>query len=138
MSDVAVTRQLKLSQNSASAMRICRFARVRDPNAAEAAYQRAMDLYPPNDDLSRSACIKQIGRVHHERLIDARQQNEPEESLLRHAQAAEQCYLQGLQLCPKDAWTALAPMHGQLATLYHEVGQFHSAREHYELNAKYS
>jgi len=110
---------------------------IRDLDAAEAAYQRSLNLLAPNDALGRSRCIKQIGMVHHERLLDAREREEPVETLLRHAQAAETHYLQGLRLCPKDAFTELGPHHNQLGNLYAEVGQLDKAREHFELDAQY-
>ncbi|HEX8147621.1 MAG TPA: CHAT domain-containing protein [Pyrinomonadaceae bacterium] len=110
---------------------------IRDLDAAEAAYQRSQNLQSPNDALSRSRCIKQIGMVHHERFGEARQRKEPGETQLRHAQAAQACYLEGVRLCPKDALPDLAPMHLQLGNLYQEVGQLDNAREHYEQCAQY-
>lgn len=109
---------------------------IRNLDSSEAAYQRALALYAPHDALNRSACIKQIGMVHHSRFREAREREDPEEMLL-HAQAAERHYLEGLRLCPKDALTSLSPMHCQLGNLYQEVGQLDRAREHYELDAKY-
>ena len=110
---------------------------IRDLAAAEAAYQRSLDLRDPNDVLGRSKCIKQIGMVHHERFRDARQRNEPVETLLRHAQAAQKQYLEVLRLYPKDALTDLAPLHNQLGNLYSDVGQLDNAREHFEQAAQY-
>ena len=110
---------------------------IRDLNAAEAAYQRSLDLRDPNDALGRSTCLHQIGMVHYQRFLEARKRKGPAETLLQHAQAAEKHYLDGLRLCPKDALTDLAPMHGQLGSLYAEVGQLDSAREHYEQAAQY-
>ncbi|HEV7892873.1 MAG TPA: CHAT domain-containing protein [Pyrinomonadaceae bacterium] len=110
---------------------------IRDLDAAEAAYQRSLDLFNPNDALGRSKCIKQIGMVHHKRFHEARQCTEPTETLLRHARAAEACYLDGLQLCPKDALTELGPIHNQLGNLYGDVGQFDSARAHFEQATQY-
>ncbi len=110
---------------------------IRDLDAAEAAYGRSLDLRNPDDTLSRSKCIKQIGMVHNERFSEARQREEPTETLLRHAQAAEACYLEGLRLCPKDALTDLAPLHNDLGNLYNAFGQLDSAREYYEQSAQY-
>jgi len=110
---------------------------IRDLDAAEAAYRRSLDLHDPNDALGRSRCIKQIGMVYHERFLDARQHKESEETVLRHAQAAEKHYLESLQLCPQDALTDLAPMHHQLGNLYTQVGNLESARRHYENAAQY-
>jgi tetratricopeptide (TPR) repeat protein len=110
---------------------------IRDLDAAEAAYRRSLDLVNPNDALGRSRCIKQIGMVHHERLHEARQHAESAETLLRHAEAAEACYLEALRLCPNDAPTDLAPIHVQLGNLYNAFGQLDSAREHYEQAAQY-
>ena len=110
---------------------------IRDLDAAEAAYQRSLDLRALNDALGRSKCIKQIGMVHYERFREARNRKEPAETLLRHVQAAEAHYLKALRLCLKDALTDLAPMHNQLGILYQDVGQPDSAREHYEHAAHY-
>lgn len=110
---------------------------IRDLDAAEAAYRRSLDLHNPTDALGRSNCIKQIGMVHHERFLEALQRKDAVETLQHHAQAAEAHYLEALRQCPKDALTYLAPIHNQLGNLYQEVGQFDSAREHYELTAQY-
>ncbi|MFZ1218229.1 MAG: CHAT domain-containing protein [Chthoniobacterales bacterium] len=110
---------------------------IRNLDAAEAAYRRSLDLFPPNDALSHAKSISQIGVVHHERLTEARQRDEPVDILLRHAQAAETHYLQGLRLCPKNALTSLAPKHGQLGNLYQEFGELDNARKHYEQAALY-
>jgi tetratricopeptide (TPR) repeat protein len=110
---------------------------IRDLDAAEAAYQRSLALLATNDALGRSKCIKQVGMVHHERFLDARKHDEPVETLLGHAQAAEKHYIEALQLCPKDALTDLAPLHTVLGALYAEVGQLDNARDHYEQAAKY-
>lgn len=75
--------------------------------------------------------------VHHERFGEARTRKEPVETLTHHAQAAEEHYLRGLKLCPKNALIELAPMHHQLGALYSHVGQFDSARDHFEQAAQY-
>ncbi len=111
---------------------------IRDLDAAEEAYRRSLDLRAPNDALGRAKCIKQIGMVHHQRFLDARECKEPVEKLLGHAQAAEEHYLKGLQLCPPDALTDLAPQHHQLGNLYSEVGELDNARDHFEQAARYS
>ena len=115
----------------------CVVPAIRDLDAAEAAYQRSLELRDPNNALGRSRCIRQIGMVHHERFLEAHERKEPEETLLRHAQAAEEHYLQALRLCPKDALTDLAPLRNELGNLYSDVGQLDKAREHYEQAAQY-
>src|SRR6185503_8724621 len=110
---------------------------IRDLDAAEAAYQRSVDLRSPDDALGRSKCIKQIGMVHHERFREALQRKEPVETLLRHVQAAEARYIEGLRLCPEDALADLAPQHGQLGNFYSNVGQLDRARDHFEQAAQY-
>ncbi|MCB0202896.1 MAG: hypothetical protein KDI03_22720, partial [Anaerolineae bacterium] len=105
---------------------------IRDLDAAEAAYRRALSLYASEDKLYQAGAIKQIGMVHHERFNEARQHGQPDDVLLRHAQAAEQHYQQALALCPPSALADLGPMHNQLGILYKNVGQIEPAREHYE------
>ncbi|WP_020474915.1 CHAT domain-containing protein [Zavarzinella formosa] len=110
---------------------------IRNLDAAEAAYQRSLDLRNPNDATGRAGCIKQIGMVHHERFRESRRHKEPMEILKSHFQAAESHYLGGLQLCPKDALNSFAALHNGLGNLYAEVGQLDKAREHYEQDAQY-
>jgi len=102
---------------------------IRDLDAAEAAYQRSLALREPS---IRYGDLFQIGMVHHERFRESRKRGEPAETVLGHAQAAEQRYLQALALCPATALTDLSPIHNQLGNLYREVGQTEPAREHYE------
>ena len=110
---------------------------VRDLDAAEAAYRRAFDLCAPNDFLGRSRCIHRIGAVHHERFRNAQERYEPIETLIHFFDAAKECYLQGLQLCPKNALADLAPMHGQLGLLFDDAGQLDGARLHHEQSVQY-
>ena len=109
---------------------------IRDLDAAEAAYQRSLDLKVVSDTLGRSKCIKQIGMVHHERFRDALKGKGSEETLRRHISATEQHYLQALEVCPEDALTDVAPIHNQLGNLYAEVRQLENARKHFEQAAK--
>lgn len=74
--------------------------------------------------------------VHHERFIESRESGKPEETVLKHAQAAEEHYLQALTLCPPNALTDLGPIHNQLGALYAEVGQTELARKHFEKRAQ--
>jgi tetratricopeptide (TPR) repeat protein len=107
---------------------------IRDLDAAEAAYRRSLELTPPSD---KNSCLFQIGMVHHERFNEALGRGEPDETALRHAQAAEQHYLQALSLCPPSAVADLGPIHNQLGQIYRQVGQTEPAREHYERAAQY-
>lgn len=105
---------------------------IRNLDAAEAAYLRALALFNPNDASNRAATIKQVGMVHHERFSESLQRGESAESLQKHAEAAERHYLEALALCPPTALTVLGPFHNQLGNLYDEVGLVERAREHYE------
>jgi tetratricopeptide (TPR) repeat protein len=110
---------------------------IRNLDAAEAAYQRSLTLCNSNDTLARALVIKQIGMVHHKRFNESRQRSEPAETVLKHAQAAEQHLQQGLALCPPSAIADLAPMHGALGDLYRDVGMTEQARESYEKSIQY-
>jgi tetratricopeptide (TPR) repeat protein len=101
-------------------------------DAAEAAYRRSLDLADSNDALHRSMCVEYIGTVHYRRFLRAHEQGMSGQALLTHAQAAEKCFQQALDLCPARALTKLGAYHLQLANLYREVAQLESAREHYE------
>lgn len=105
---------------------------IRDLDAAEAAYQRSLDLLAADDALGRVRCLYQIGRVARERFNEARQHSEPPETLRRYAERAETRHLEALQLCPKHAITDLGPIHNSLGNLYSDFGQTELARKHYE------
>jgi tetratricopeptide (TPR) repeat protein len=109
---------------------------IRNLDGAEAAYQRSLCAWAENDLLNRSKAIHQIGMVHHERFNESRQGGESAETVLKHAQAAEQHYHQALVLCPATALTDLGPGHNQLGVLSAEVGQTEAAREHFERDAQ--
>jgi len=109
-----------------------KLADIRDLDVAEAAYLRSLDLHRPHDALARSRCIKQIGMVHHQRLWEARAQDEPSETLFRHWSAARDHYQKALDLCPASAIADLGPIQNLLGLLYAEVAQTERAREHYE------
>jgi tetratricopeptide (TPR) repeat protein len=111
---------------------------IRDLDAAEAAYQRSLELDAPHDVLVRSKTILQIGMVHHERFNESIERGDPAETVLQHARAAERNYNQALALCPLSAIAHLGPMHNQLGIFYMNVGQIESAREHYERAAQYA
>lgn len=110
---------------------------IYDLDAAEAAFHRSLNLQAANDALGRSRCIRQIGMVHYYRFLAANNRQDAPELQLLHARAAEEQLLQALQICPKGAFADLAPVHNTLANLYTAVGQFESARDHYELDARY-
>lgn len=110
---------------------------IRDLDAAEVAYQHSLDLRDPNDAVGRSGCIHQIGITHYQRFLDARNNNEPEATLLVHAQAAEGRYREALDLCPTSAVTDLPVRHHALGVIYAEVDRFDDARKHWELAAQY-
>ena len=105
---------------------------IRNLDAAEAAYQRELDLLNPNDLSGRASTTKQIGMVHHERFNESRERDEPAETVLKHAQAAERHYHEALELRPSTDTIGVGPTHNQLGNLYREVGQTERAREHYE------
>ena len=105
---------------------------IRNLNVAEAAFQRSLALHSPKDALGRSKCIKQIGRVHHERFIEARRRGETEKIILKHAKAAERSYCQALDLCPPSALDDLSSLHKKLGNFYSEVGMINLAREYYD------
>jgi hypothetical protein len=108
-----------------------------DLDAAEVAYQNSLNLRDPNDALGRSRCIQQIGMVHYKRYLNAQWQDEPDEVLFTHLQAAETHYRQALELCPITAITDLAVMHSQSGNLYCDVGQIEYARKHYEQSMQF-
>jgi tetratricopeptide (TPR) repeat protein len=107
-------------------------AAIRNLDAAEAAYQRGLNLWDSRNVLGRSRSIKQIGMVYHARFRESRKRGEPAETILKHAQAAEQHYHEALALCPSTALTDLSPIRSVLGSLYNDIGDTERARGHYE------
>lgn len=110
---------------------------IRDLNAVEDAYKRSLNLRVPTDTLGRAITIKQIGMVYSERCKDALKRNEPIERFIAHARAALDHSLEGIRLCPGDAFFDLAPMHSHLGYVYSLLGQIENARNHLELSVQY-
>ena len=109
-----------------------------DLDTAENSYKQSLSLRPLHDALGRARCNVHIGMVHHRRLLEALGKEEPVvEAIVNHAHMAEKHLLEALQLCPKDAFPDLAPLHNSLGHLYRDVGKFDKAREHYALDAHY-
>ncbi len=105
---------------------------VRDLSAAEAAYQRSLDLHASDDALGRAQCIFQIAMVYRERFIEARAAQEPEDILLHYANSALKHCHDALALCPKTALSELGTMHRELGSLWRHLRQSHNAHQHYE------
>ncbi len=111
---------------------------IRDLDAAEDAYRRSLSLRESGDRLGISACVRQIGSVHHERFREAWARGDLVATLLRHAQAAQGHYICGLGLCPAGAIPDLVPLHTGLGSLYAEVNKLEEAREQYEFCIHYA
>lgn len=105
---------------------------IRDLDAAEAAYERSQTLHAASDSLGRSRCEHGLGMVHLARFRESLQRGDSEETMLRHAQAAEERFRHGIALCPAFAIGDLAVMYGSLGVLFSEMGMTEQARESYE------
>jgi hypothetical protein len=109
---------------------------IKDFTAAEAAYRRSLALLGPNDNWGRSKCVREIGLLYFERLCDAIDNDEPQETFIKYAQMAEEHYLTALNLCPPQAWGELSAIHHRLGNLYLRGNLLNSAREHFEMMAQ--
>jgi hypothetical protein len=105
---------------------------LRNPDAAEQAYQQSLRLFAQNDTLNRCKCMRQIGGAHYVRLRDARQNGETTEAGLEHARRAADYYTEALRLCPSNAFGALATIHNGLGVLLAAVGDDEGALRHFE------
>ena len=110
---------------------------IRNLDAAEAAYKRALGCYASEDKQFQAAAIKQIGMVHYDRFQESLQRGEPAATVLKHAQAAEEHYHKALALYPPSALPYLGRVHNELGVLYKNVGRTEPAREHYEKAVQY-
>lgn len=104
---------------------------MRDLDAAEAAYRRSLNLEGP-DNPGYPKSVLQIGVVHYDRFHEAQQAGKPAEVFLASAVEAEKQYQLALQLTSNNDYRALAPIHNRLGNLYSDLGQFDSARYHFE------
>ena len=108
---------------------------LRSLDAAEAAFKRGITLCAPSNKMERSKCFAAIAMVHYERFKDSRRGNEAPEIVLKHAQEAENNYIEALRLRPSTA--NCGPIYNHLGILYKNVGQTDKARDHYERAAQY-
>ncbi|HXQ34078.1 MAG TPA: hypothetical protein VN843_08705, partial [Anaerolineales bacterium] len=111
-------------------------SQIRDLEAAESAYKRSLDLLDPNDAWGRSKCIRQIGLLYFERLVQALERKESPEILENYAQIAEENYITALSICPAEASGELSEIHKKLGNLYLTTHLLKPARKHYELAAQ--
>jgi tetratricopeptide (TPR) repeat protein len=105
---------------------------IRNLDAAEVAYEYALRHYAPGDRLYESGALNQIAQVHHERFRESRKRNDLPEAILKHAESAEQYYLDAIARCPPSAVADLGPIHGQLANFYREIQKTQKAHQHYK------
>jgi tetratricopeptide (TPR) repeat protein len=106
--------------------------KLRDLDAAQHWYEYSLDHRNEADYLGRARCVGQLGRVHHERFLEAREAGRPDAELLAHLNAAASAYQQALELLPVDAINDLAVCHSQLGNIYADGNKPDLALRHYE------
>jgi tetratricopeptide (TPR) repeat protein len=110
---------------------------LRDLAQAEAWYQRSLELRAEGDHLGRAKSLSQLGLVAHERFIEDRAAEQPEEELLRHINDALKYYHQALEFDPPDHLKDLATDHGALGNIYDDAGDLDRALFHYREAIRY-
>jgi tetratricopeptide (TPR) repeat protein len=106
--------------------------KLRDLDAAQHWYEYSLDHRNEADYLGRARCVGQLGRVHHERFLEAREAGRPDAELLAHLNAAASAYQQALELLPVDAINDLAVCHSQLGNIYADGNKPDLALRHYQ------
>ncbi len=104
---------------------------LRDLDAAERWYERALELFDPRDAPNCGKALGQLGLVAHERFREARAAGAAVAELLRLINAAAARYHEALELTPEDDAASLATNHGQLGNIYGDAGMVELAMEHH-------
>jgi tetratricopeptide (TPR) repeat protein len=111
---------------------------LRDLDQAERWYHTDLDLAEPYDNIGRAKTIAQLGRVAHERFLDARAAGQPDGVLLAHLNAAADHYHEALDLTPANNPTDRGITHNQLGVIYRTAGQSGTALDHYQQAITYA
>jgi hypothetical protein len=99
----------------------------RDLTQAEHWYQRGLELRDERDRLGRAKCLIELGLIAWHRLKEAREANEPEETLRNHFKQAEALHQRALSLLPPYAYGDLSAAYHHLGCMYAEKGDLKSA-----------
>jgi tetratricopeptide (TPR) repeat protein len=110
---------------------------LRDLAAAEQWYQHDLRVIDEHDKLGRARTIGQLGSVHIERYLEARDAGRPSKEIVDHMNAALKAYLEALDLIPEKSIDDLATVHMQLGNIYDDAGEFDTAMSHYRDAIRY-
>ena len=110
---------------------------LRDLRQAEHWYRRSLELRDERDHLYRGTSLGQLGSVTFERFMEAREQERPEDEVLRHLNEAVSFYRQALEHFPADAVDELAVAHNALGAIYRNAGDTDRAVVHYRDSIRY-
>jgi len=110
---------------------------LRDLAQAEHWHQRSLKMYEEHQQLDRSQCLVQLGRVAYERFVEARETEQPKEEILCHLNDALQFLSQALELIPSDAVVELSIIHHRLGLIYSESNDLGRALLHYRESIRY-
>ena len=106
---------------------------LRDLDAAERSYRRALDLYGDGDRRNQAGALAQLGTIAYERFTETGMSNGGEQELLLHLDAAEQFYVRTLDLLPEEAMHAAAGVHAQIGNVYSSGGRLNLALVHWQV-----
>ncbi len=104
---------------------------LRDLARADHWYRRSLELRPEGDRLLEAKCHNQLGSVAWERAREAQAAGATQE-VGTQVRAALDHYHQALDLLPADAVNDLFVTHGQLGSIYKNIGGIDAAMPHYQ------
>src|SRR6185503_17774967 len=110
---------------------------LRDLAQAEHWYRRSLGMCEEHQRQGQARCLGQLGSVAYEHFLEAYNDEQSEEVLLRHLNDALQLYNQALELTPADAVIELSIAHNQLGIIYSQAGDLGRALSHYRESIRY-
>ncbi|HKP54758.1 MAG TPA: CHAT domain-containing protein [Chloroflexia bacterium] len=110
---------------------------LRDLDQAEHWYNLSLELSEDQDRLVCGRCHGQLGTIAFERLKEAINAGQPDEELSSLLNAAQQGYIQALDLLPASAVQDAAITYNQLGLIYYVAGEFDRALPYWRQAIRY-
>ena len=108
-----------------------------DLDRAEQSFKRSLLLRRPEDRIGKSKCYGGLGFVALARFRIAEDHAEPDDAVLRLANAAVDLYTRALRLTTGDDLELRATLHNQLAVIFDETGDPLKAQEQLRRSIRY-
>jgi tetratricopeptide (TPR) repeat protein len=110
---------------------------IQNLQRAERQYQRSLSLYDEHDRLAQGRCQGSLGAVALRRAGEAQANEEGDDTIHAHLNAALVAYHKSLELIPAHAAYDQAVVHNQLGEVYRYMGYIDQALTHYRESIRY-